>query len=237
MYFIKGDYIPLIRNEIYLYSIMMMAACGILVTLNSCFSNCAYQNICATVLYTLVLLLGMGLDALVGHNAFMFMGTVSRELDVSLKQAVRLYYGKNETLTKAVDFLQFEGACCGAFGFVDYPKKVYEDGDTFYANGSYRVKPKLQYIPDSCCWDYVVGCGKWDHPNNIYLHGCTPYFQNEVIFNLNMTLYLSALVLGIHIFELLLIFILCVFKPTDKAKHQKMTKVNGAKGHRDFLSI
>uniref|UniRef100_A0A1I7WZW4 Tetraspanin n=1 Tax=Heterorhabditis bacteriophora TaxID=37862 RepID=A0A1I7WZW4_HETBA len=163
LFLLKSDIIPLLHNDIYLYCIYLMTGCGILILTNGFLSCSAVSNKCVIVMYGTLLLLIVFLEGVLGYSALSYSEIAELDISANLLNDVRINYAIDPVITRAIDRIQLEGRCCGAHGFNDYPKdttEITDDDDV--------LQKQVQYIPDTCCRNYKPGCGKSDHPSNIY---------------------------------------------------------------------
>lgn len=76
---------------------------------------------------------------------------------------------------------------------MDYPENKTSEEEEDYSAETGRRKKKPQYLPDSCCINYKIGCAQFDHPSNVYYdvsflicptkiisQGCNRIFEREV---------------------------------------------------------
>ncbi|KAF6018270.1 CD151 [Bugula neritina] len=101
--------------------------------------------------------------------------------EVTLKE-----WGKQDSTTNAIDNVQMKYKCCGSASYKDWK------------NNSV-IKSLNTTTPDSCCISRVSGCGKIEHPSNIYTKGCASVIEKGL--RLNMVL-VPALSLGFSVIQI-----------------------------------
>lgn len=103
------------------------------------------------------------LETTVGSMSYIYDSHVGSELNRTLNDTFLTNYGVHRAKTAAIDQMQQDYSCCGAFRFEDWPKGVWirsRRKDLLSAHEG-RV------VPDSCCFSQTELCGRRDHPSNI----------------------------------------------------------------------
>ncbi|KAF8354635.1 tsp-20 [Pristionchus pacificus] len=199
LYILRSDYVPLLHNQNYMFCVSLMAGAGLLILVNGCLSCSAMNSRCVLCIYTLMLVVILGMQVVLSYTSFNYSRVADSDAEKHLAKDL-LQYNNNTVLTRSIDVLQVEGKCCGAIGFEDFRgfEPVTEDEESVeIGNGRRATK---QYVPDSCCRSISNGCGKSDHPSNIYYHGCLRFLQRQVKQHIYMifTLSLAGAILQIR---------------------------------------
>ncbi len=114
--------------------------------------------------YTILLIAVFILELASGGLAYIYESQIANELNSTLTDTFNNNYGINEAQTNAIDTLQESFQCCGAIRFEDY-----NNSQWLRSKRTDLIRsPVSRKIPDSCCITVKEGCGKRDHPSNIY---------------------------------------------------------------------
>ncbi|CAB1339652.1 unnamed protein product [Coregonus sp. 'balchen'] len=130
--------------------------------------------------YFVLLLCIFLLEILAGVLAYIYYQQLNEELKQNLRETMVQKYRQSEQehITKAVDKLQQEFKCCGSNSSSDWGESVWIH--TSEADG--------RLVPDSCCKTQTLGCGRRDHPSNIYKveGGCITKLENFILDHLKI---------------------------------------------------
>uniref|UniRef100_A0A4W5KAY1 CD151 molecule (Raph blood group) n=1 Tax=Hucho hucho TaxID=62062 RepID=A0A4W5KAY1_9TELE len=128
--------------------------------------------------YFVLLLCIFLLEILAGVLAYIYYQQLNEELKQNLRETMVQKYRQpeQEHVTKAVDKLQHEFKCCGSNSSSDWGESVWIR--TSEADG--------RLVPDSCCKTQTLGCGRRDHPSNIYKGGCITKLENFILDHLKI---------------------------------------------------
>lgn len=125
-----------------------------------------------------------------GILAYIYQGYVKDELYQNLNTTFIEGYNVDASRTAAIDRIQQEFKCCGAIRFEDWEVSLWHKGPPSRPSDS---------VPDSCCKTTSEGCGRRNHPSNIYYTGCIYKLADEVKEHL---IILGAVGLGICVLQI-----------------------------------
>ncbi|EMP35858.1 Tetraspanin-11 [Chelonia mydas] len=153
--------------------------------------------------YFILLLCIFLLEIIAGILAYIYYQQLSMELKQNLKETMTQKYRKEgeEGVTSAVDKLQQEFKCCGSNNATDWSESIWIKSPE--AGG--------RKFPDSCCKTITEGCGRRDHPSNIYKEGgCITKLENFIQEHLKI---IGAVGIGIACVQIFgMIFTCCLYK-------------------------
>ncbi|XP_062860531.1 CD151 antigen-like [Trichomycterus rosablanca] len=202
----KSDYISLLSSQIYAVSAYILCLAGVTVMITGVLGCCATFKEKRRLLrvYFVLLLCIFLLEILAGVLAYIYYQQLSGELKSNLKDTMVKKYRQpdQDHITQAVDKLQQEFKCCGSNSSSDWTESVWIHSD----NSS------LRKVPDSCCKTPTNGCGKRDHPSNIYKveGGCISKLENFILEHLKL---ISAVGVGIACVQIVgMIFTCCLYR-------------------------
>ncbi|XP_032220670.1 CD151 antigen isoform X2 [Nematostella vectensis] len=151
-----------------------------------------YLLISFLIMLTLVLIVQIS----VGVIAFVHRAELTHDMKYTTRRRMS-DYGVRQDVTKAIDQMQINFKCCGEDNWSTWNTTAWKQS----SNNS---------VPDSCCKTPSFGCGKRDHPSNIYREGCviglTVFFRKHL-------LVLGSVLLGIALIQLIgLIMTVCLLR-------------------------
>uniref|UniRef100_A0A4W5KQF8 CD151 molecule (Raph blood group) n=1 Tax=Hucho hucho TaxID=62062 RepID=A0A4W5KQF8_9TELE len=154
--------------------------------------------------YFVLLLCIFLLEILAGVLAYIYYQQLNEELKQNLRETMVQKYRQpeQEHVTKAVDKLQHEFKCCGSNSSSDWGESVWIR--TSEADG--------RLVPDSCCKTQTLGCGRRDHPSNIYKveGGCITKLENFILDHLKI---IGAVGVGIACVQIVgMVFTCCLYR-------------------------
>lgn len=197
----KRHHLSLLATATYASTAYMLVLAGvlvILVTVLGCVAVCRLHR-CFLLMYTFLLLFIFLMEAVAGIIAYVYEEQVWHELADSLNTTFIESYGVDASRTEAINDMQRSFKCCGANGFEDWKHSVW-----LHKNSRTRNK-----VPDSCCKTIGTGCGKLDHPSNIYYDGCINALDEQVREHL---IIIGAVGLGICLVQVFgMIFSCCLY--------------------------
>ncbi|XP_059831383.1 CD151 antigen-like [Hemitrygon akajei] len=202
----KSDYISLLSSSIYAATAYILVVAGAVVMLTGILGCCATFKERKNLLqwYFALLLFIFLLEILAGILAYIYYQQLSDDLKTNLRVTMIEKYrvAGNEKITKAVDKLQQEFRCCGSNNSLDWNDSVWVKS----SNAGGRV------VPDSCCKTRTTGCGKRDHPSNIYKveGGCITKLEGFIMAHLKI---IGAVGIGIACVQIFgMIFTCCLYR-------------------------
>ncbi|XP_030621892.1 CD151 antigen-like [Chanos chanos] len=203
----KSDYISLLSSSIYAISAYILILAGVIVMVTGVLGCCATFKEQRQILrvYFVLLLCIFLLEILAGVLAYVYYQQLNEELKENLKETmVTKYRQPNEDhVTKAVDKLQQEFKCCGSNSSSDWNASKWIISES---------KDSRRFVPDSCCKTPVDGCGKRDHPSNIYKveGGCITKLENFIMDHLKI---IGAVGVGIACVQIVgMVFTCCLYR-------------------------
>ncbi|XP_010895387.2 CD151 antigen [Esox lucius] len=202
----KSDYISLLSSSTYAASAYILILAGAIVMVTGVLGCCATfkeQRNLLRVYFVLLLCIFL-LEILAGILAYIYYQQLNEELKQNLRETmVKKYMAEGqEHITKAVDKLQQEFKCCGSNGSSDW-------ADSLWINTN---DEKQKRVPDSCCKTQMNGCGKRDHPSNIYKveGGCITKLENFILDHLKI---IGAVGVGIACVQVVgMVFTCCLYR-------------------------
>ncbi|XP_074853958.1 CD151 antigen [Carettochelys insculpta] len=201
----KSDYISLLSSNTYMATTYILVVAGIIVMITGILGCCATFKERRNLLrvYFILLLCIFLLEIIAGILAYIYYQQLSMELKQNLKEIMTQKYRKagEEGVTSAVDKLQQEFKCCGSSNATDWSESIWIKS----ADAEHRK------FPDSCCKTITEGCGKRDHPSNIYKEGgCITKLENFIQEHLKI---IGAVGIGIACVQIFgMIFTCCLYK-------------------------
>jgi len=186
-----------------MFTTYVLIAAGVLVLLVGVVGCCGVlkENRCALLTFCFLLLGIFLLEACSGIMAYMYSDQIQTELTQNLNRTFADRYGIDDTITKATTQLHREFHCCGAINYQDWTKsKWYQT-----VNKPPAVRepgappPELTLVPQFCCKSETSGCGRRDHPSNIYTEGCIEALTEEIR---DHEIILGAIALGLSTVQL-----------------------------------
>ncbi|XP_062405090.1 CD151 antigen-like [Sardina pilchardus] len=202
----KSDYISLLSSRIYAVSAYILIVAGIIVMITGVLGCCATFKEQKGLLrmYFVLLLFIFLLEVLAGVLAYVYYQQLNVELKENLRETmVQKYKQKNEKhITDAVNKLQQEFKCCGSNSSSDWSASEWIRSDD----------AKGRLVPDSCCKTETDGCGRRDHPSNIYKveGGCITKLENFILDHLKI---IGAVGVGIACVQIIgMIFTCCLYR-------------------------
>lgn len=158
----KGNYLSLLTSSTFAVSAYTLIVAGGLVVVTGFLGCCAVireQKSCLSTYFFLLLLIFL-IELVAGVLAYVYYQRLSEDLKLHLNQTMTANYAQpgKESITAAVDRLQQDFKCCGSNNSHDWASSLYVSSPP--AEG--------RLVPDSCCKTITPGCGKRDHPSNIY---------------------------------------------------------------------
>ncbi|VDP32368.1 unnamed protein product [Soboliphyme baturini] len=195
----KSDYASLLTSSTYIVTVYLFTAAGVLVLFLGIFGCVGLykENRSCLLLFTFSLLLIFVIEAVAGVLSYIYCEQIDRELKQNFQQTLMERYGSDETVTKATDRLHETHGCCGAEMFRDWRNSTWYKTVNSEAQAKKR-DGKIQQVPDVCCRSVKPGCGRRDHPSNIYYEGCLPVLRHEIQ---EQEVILGAVALGISAIE------------------------------------
>ncbi|XP_038663282.1 CD151 antigen-like [Scyliorhinus canicula] len=202
----KNDYISLLSSSTYAAAAYILVVAGVIVMLTGILGCCATFKERRNLLrvYFALLLFIFLLEILAGILAYVYYQQLSDDLKTNLRVTMIEKYrvDGDKRITKAVDKLQQEFRCCGSNNSKDWQESRW-------------VKEKLsgeRIVPDSCCKTVTNGCGKRDHPSNIYKveGGCITKLEGFIMAHLKI---IGAVGIGIACVQIFgMIFTCCLYR-------------------------
>ncbi|XP_072374891.1 CD151 antigen-like [Scyliorhinus torazame] len=202
----KNDYISLLSSSTYAAAAYILVVAGVIVMLTGILGCCATFKERRDLLrvYFALLLFIFVLEILAGILAYIYYQQLSDDLKTNLRVTMIEKYrvDGDKRITKAVDKLQQEFRCCGSNNSKDWQESRW-------------VKEKLsgeRIVPDSCCKTVTNGCGKRDHPSNIYKveGGCITKLEGFIMAHLKI---IGAVGIGIACVQIFgMIFTCCLYR-------------------------
>lgn len=163
---------------------------------------------CSLFMFAVFLLVIFLVEAIVGVLAYMYEGTIREDLSRNLNTTMMENYRYNEKITTAVDSIQSQFHCCGAYTFEDWQ------------NSSWLTKnPELENkAPDSCCKTRSLNCAYSDHPSNIYYVGCITQLERTTK---NSLILIGGVGLGLCCVQIIgIIFSCCLASKIKERKYK-----------------
>uniref|UniRef100_T1JK25 Tetraspanin n=1 Tax=Strigamia maritima TaxID=126957 RepID=T1JK25_STRMM len=203
---LEKRYIELLTNDTYAVIAYLLIAAGvitILVSIIGCF-GAVRENRCILLLYTFLLLLIFLMEAVAGIMAYVYEDQAWHELETNMNKTLTENYMFDIAKTDAIDDMQRQYKCCGAFSHEDWQYSKWQK------SLSDQVEPH-NLVPESCCISKRHNCGSIVHPSNIYAYnGCIDSFVQT---NLQKHLIiLGAVGLGVCIIQIFgMIFSCCLY--------------------------
>ncbi|XP_041741083.1 CD151 antigen-like [Coregonus clupeaformis] len=202
----KSDYISLLSSATYAASAYILILSGAIVMVTGVLGCCATfkeQRRLLRVYFVLLLCIFL-LEILAGVLAYIYYQQLNEELKQNLRETMVQKYRQSEQehITKAVDKLQQEFKCCGSNSSSDWGESVWIH--TSEADG--------RLVPDSCCKTQTLGCGRRDHPSNIYKveGGCITKLENFILDHLKI---IGAVGVGIACVQIVgMVFTCCLYR-------------------------
>lgn len=139
--------------------------------------------------YIVLLILVFVLELSAGTLAYIYERNVEEELNMTLSDTFTQNYAVSERHSKAIDLMQQNFLCCGAFRFEEYRQSVWLKSKRKDLIRSIEDR----VVPDSCCMSMVTGCGSSDHPSNI------PYTVRTEIFAIVWFFFNNSSPSGLHL--------------------------------------
>jgi len=213
--FWKHQYTSLLPTPSYVIGTYVLLAAGSLSIFGSLIGICGIcrQFKSLILCYIYLLLIVFLLEATVGGLAYIYENQITDELQQTLNTTFLEYYGIDEEKTIAIDRMQQDYTCCGAFRFEDWKY-------SHWLKSERRDLLRLtenRLVPDSCCITMTEKCGVRDHPSNIPYTGCIYKFSDELRDHLNIVAAVGSGICVVQIFGLILALILYVkLKDVDK---------------------
>ncbi|CAH2086794.1 unnamed protein product [Euphydryas editha] len=125
------------------------------------------ESTCLVNIFAVILSLVLVLEVAAAIAAYTLRSQVADMLDENLKEAIPLYYSRNE-VTDAFDFIQSRLNCCGVDSYLDWGEVKATTPGISVANIT---------VPFSCCAQthyQVVGDVEIDECVKLYANGCLP---------------------------------------------------------------
>lgn len=202
----KSDYISLLSSNNYAASAYILCLAGAIVMVTGvlgCCATCKEQRRLLRVYFVLLLCIFL-LEILAGVLAYIYYQQLSEELKQNLRSTMTEKYGQttHERITGAVDQLQQEFKCCGSNSSYDWAESV-------WIRSSDAIG---RMVPDSCCKTPSDGCGRRDHPSNIYKveGGCITKLENFILDHLKI---IGAVGVGIACVQVIgMVFTCCLYR-------------------------
>ncbi|XP_078076489.1 CD151 antigen-like [Mustelus asterias] len=202
----KSDYISLLSSSTYAAAAYILVVAGVIVMLTGILGCCATFKERRNLLrvYFALLLFIFVLEVLAGILAYIYYQQLGDDLKTNLRVTMtEKYRVKGDTrITKAVDKLQQEFHCCGSNNSKDWQESRWVKG----GHSGDRI------VPDSCCKTVTTGCGKRDHPSNIYKveGGCITKLEGFIMAHLRI---IGAVGIGIACVQIFgMIFTCCLYR-------------------------
>ncbi|KAJ6645535.1 Tetraspanin-11 [Pseudolycoriella hygida] len=206
--FWKHQYTSLLPTRSYVIGTYALLAAGCLSVLGSLIGLCGIcrQFKTLVLLYIYLLLMVFLLEANVGGLAYIYENQVTEDLQQTLNTTFLENYGIDEEKTNAIDRMQQEYTCCGAFRFEDwrYSHWLRSERTDLLRTTNNRL------VPDSCCITMSERCGIRDHPSNIPYTGCVYKFLDELRDHLNIVAAVGSGICVVQIFGMVLAIILYI---------------------------
>ncbi|XP_078347470.1 tetraspanin-9-like [Oculina patagonica] len=111
------------------------------------------------VIFFLVLVVILGLEISAAASGYHHREKVSQTLYDDMIYTIQKLYGIKTDPSNALDALQENGRCCGAYNYTDW-------------RDSYFTKGNVSVVPESCCKEPRRHCGENFDIDNIYTKGC-----------------------------------------------------------------
>ena len=189
-------------NSPYLNLSIVMILIGLVVFIISFFGcyGARTENYCMMLTYaTLLVMITLSLIAL-ALIIYFFKDNAKKVIEQNMKKAMRNYNSTDfDGVTDIWDTVQGSFHCCGVVNYTDWAEGL--PGNT---NGD---------VPDKCCKDPQVGCGKGlatitekEAKVTIYTIGCFAKLEQLVVGEANMAIYIGV---GIIIILFMGAFIAC----------------------------
>ncbi|XP_048218403.1 CD63 antigen [Perognathus longimembris pacificus] len=173
-------------------AIIAVGAFLFLVAFVGCCGACK-ENYCLMVTFAIFLSLIVLVEMAVAIAGYVFKDKVVMEFEKGFRQQMENYPKNNTELL--LDELQKRFSCCGASNYTDWAKV-----------------PDMakNQVPDSCCVNVTVGCGKDFKVEAIHPKGCV---ESIGVFLRKKVLLVAAAALGITFVEVLgIVFACCLVK-------------------------
>lgn len=199
----KHTYISLLGSSTFPLATYLLLGTGAFIILTGiigCTGTCI-ENRCFMVMYALFLLIIFLSEAIAGVLAYMYEGTIKEELSRNLNSTMMNNYNYDLIITKAIDDMQKEFACCGATEFENWEHSKWLQENPL----------KKGLVPDSCCISVNPGCASFGtSPSNIYPEGCSKALEKNTK---NSLILIGGVGLGLCCIQLLgIIFSCCLVR-------------------------
>ncbi|XP_053564066.1 CD63 antigen, partial [Bombina bombina] len=176
---------------------IVIIAVGVIIFFISFFGCCGAvkENYCMVTTFAVLLVLIFLVEIAAAIAGYVFKDQVRTAFDQSFRDGMK-DYNKTKEAADGIDTLQRDFKCCGANSSTDWK--------------SYSIFNGTTNVPDSCCKNITLGCGKNPKDADIYTKGCVEGVQAWIKNNVAIV---AGVALGIAFFELLgIIFSCCLMK-------------------------
>lgn len=170
-----STYLDFLGNE-FLSAPMLFIIVGVVIFLVAFFGCCGAirENNCMMLTFSVFLGIIFVCELAGGIAAYVLRTDVDVVLNESMTKALQQYnVTGHDGVTHTWDVLQHEVHCCGVTNYTNWADTPFGQNRT---------------VPDSCCKDYVTGCGANmihdpDASSKIYTDGCVPELAQLVVHN------------------------------------------------------
>ncbi|XP_075708274.1 CD63 antigen [Rhinoderma darwinii] len=168
---------------------------GVIIFFISFFGCCGAvkENYCMVTTFAVFLVLIFLVEIAAAIAGYVYRDQLKDAFTDTIKDGLSKY-NTTADAKKGIDDLQKEFQCCGINNFTDWQ--------------NYDPFKNKQQVPDSCCKEFAVDCGK--NLSGIYTVGCVPKIETLLRKNIGIV---AGVALGIAFFEVLgIVFACCLMK-------------------------
>ncbi|XP_063808731.1 CD63 antigen [Pseudophryne corroboree] len=187
----------IIKNAASAAPAIVLIAVGVVIFFISFFGCCgaAKENYCMVTTFAVLLSLVFLVEIAAAIAGYVFRDKIQGAFQDAITDGMSKY-NTNNSSREQIDGLQRDFHCCGAANATDWSKyDPYKAGNV---------------VPDSCCKNFTLGCGKNTSSTNIYTSGCATSIETTLKKNVGIV---AGVALGIAFFELLgIVFACCLMK-------------------------
>ncbi|OAF67838.1 hypothetical protein A3Q56_04438 [Intoshia linei] len=194
-------------NYILFTATVCLIAAGSLIVLFGFLGCCGVviNNKCIMIAYFIVIVLVIGIQISSGVMIYVYRDRLETSVSEHLVTSIKSVYDNSEQISIREDLwdsYQEIAQCCGV-----------NDHSEWFNSNSWSSE---RWVPDSCCVNYEVGCGKKGNFENIYKMGCAQATRQVLKDNIYIVLIIAIVILLSEILSMMSVLALACYKTRGK---------------------